>query len=52
MARDWKVRLNRRLMEGDVEAWTTGMLWNEALATAAPPLSILDRQDALHSGIL
>ena len=37
MALDWKVRLDRQLMASDVEAWTTGMLWNEALATAAPP---------------
>ena len=37
MALDWKVRVDRRLMESDVEAWTTGMLWNEASSTAAPP---------------
>jgi hypothetical protein len=37
MVLDWKVRLDRQLMESDVEAWTTGMLWNEALSTAAPP---------------
>ena len=37
MALDWKVRLDRRLLESDVEAWTTGMLWNEASSTAAPP---------------
>ncbi len=37
MALDWKVRLDRRLIESDVEAWTTGMLWNEASSNAAPP---------------
>ncbi len=37
MAPDWKVQLDLRLIETDVEAWTTGMLWNEALASAAPP---------------
>lgn len=37
MVLDWKVLLDRRLMDSDVEAWTTGMLWNEASSTAAPP---------------
>ncbi len=37
MVLDWKVQLDRRLMESDVEAWTTGMLWNEASSTNAPP---------------
>lgn len=37
MAVDWKVQLDRRLMDSDVEAWTTGMLWNEASSTDAPP---------------
>lgn len=34
---DWKVAVDRRLMDVDVEGWTTGMLWNEARATASPP---------------
>lgn len=37
MVLDWKVQLDRRLMESDVEAWTTGILWNEASSTTAPP---------------
>ena len=37
MVLDWKLRLDRQLMESEVEAWTTGMLWNEASSTAAPP---------------
>ena len=37
MVLDWKVRMDRQLMESDVEAWTTGMLWNEASSTATPP---------------
>jgi len=37
MVPDWKVLLDRQLMASDVEAWTTGMLWNEASALAAPP---------------
>ncbi len=34
---NWKNQLDRRLMESDVEAWTTGMLWNEAASTATAP---------------
>ena len=37
MASDWKVQLDRRLMDSDVEAWTTGMLWNEAAAVTTSP---------------
>ncbi len=37
MVWDWKVWLDRRLMESDVEAWTTGMLWNEASSADQPP---------------
>ena len=37
MQLDWKVRLDRRLLESEVETWTTGMLWNEASSAAAPP---------------
>jgi len=33
----WKIQLDRRLIESDVEVWTTGMLWNEAASTGNPP---------------
>lgn len=37
MALGWTVQLDRRLIDSEIEAWTTGMLWNEASVTAAPP---------------
>jgi len=33
----WKIQLDRRLIQSDVEVWTTGMLWNEAASTTNAP---------------
>lgn len=37
MTANWKISLDRRLIESEVEIWTTGMLWNEAASMKAPP---------------
>jgi hypothetical protein len=33
----WQIVMDRRLMDGDIEIWTTGMLWNEASSMTNPP---------------
>ncbi len=37
MTAPWKIALDSMLINSDIEAWTTGMLWTDALAHAAPP---------------
>lgn len=37
MTAPWKIALDSALIRSDVEVWTTGGLWNEALSTAQPP---------------
>ena len=37
MTAPWKIALDSMLVNSEVEAWTTGMLWSDALAQAHPP---------------
>ena len=37
MTAPWKTALDSMLINSEVEAWTTGMLWSDALAQAQPP---------------
>jgi hypothetical protein len=37
MTAPWKMALDNMLINSDVEAWTTGMLWGDALAQSHPP---------------
>lgn len=37
MTAPWKISLDNMLINSDVEAWTTGMLWSDALAQSQPP---------------
>lgn len=37
MTAPWKMALDHTLIHSEVEVWTTGGLWNEALAQAQPP---------------
>ena len=37
MTAPWKIALDRMLINSEVEVWTTGMLWSDALAQSCPP---------------
>lgn len=37
MTAPWKMALDAMLIKSDVEVWTTGMLWRDALLQAKPP---------------
>lgn len=37
MTAPWKISLDNMLINSDVEVWTTGMLWSDALAQLQPP---------------
>jgi hypothetical protein len=37
MTAPWKIALDHTLIHSEVEVWTTGALWNEALSPAQPP---------------
>lgn len=37
MTAPWKLALDHMLIHSDVEVWTTGSLWSDALAQAEPP---------------
>lgn len=37
MTAAWKLSLDAMLINSEVEVWTTGMLWSDALARAQPP---------------
>lgn len=37
MTAPWKLALDNMLIRSDVEVWTTGSLWSDALAQAQPP---------------
>jgi hypothetical protein len=55
MTAPWKLALDAMLINSDVEVWTTGMLWQDALAQTQPPARpTFDRwiQDAVHAGKL
>lgn len=37
MTAPWKLALDAMLINSDIEVWTTGMLWRDALAQSQPP---------------